>query len=48
VPDNCGQASEWRVQDIVLGEGICGAVVADKKFSVIGLMDFAAISPFIK
>lgn len=48
VPDNCGQASEWRVQDIVLGEGICGAVVTDKKFSVIGLMDFAAISPFIK
>ena len=48
VPDNCGQASEWRVQDIVLGEGICGAVVTDKKFSVIGLMDFAAISPFMK
>jgi 4'-phosphopantetheinyl transferase len=45
VPDNCGQASEWRVQDIVLGEGICGALVTDKKFSVIRLMDFAAISP---
>ena len=49
VPDNCGQASAWHVQDIDLGEGIYSALVADKKFSVIRLMDFAVIAPpFIK
>ena len=41
VPDNCGQASAWHVLDIDLGEGICSALVADKKFSGIRLMDFA-------
>ncbi|MDD5267015.1 MAG: 4'-phosphopantetheinyl transferase superfamily protein [Methylococcales bacterium] len=40
VPDNCGQSSEWHVQDIDLGEGIFSALVADKKFSLIRLMDF--------
>ena len=40
VPDNCGQASVWHVQDIDLGEGIFSALVADKKFSLIRLMDF--------
>jgi 4'-phosphopantetheinyl transferase len=41
VPDLCGQASAWHLQDFDLGEGICGALVADKKFSVIRLMDFS-------
>ena len=41
VPENCGQASAWHVQDIDLGEGIYGALVADKKFCVIRLMDFS-------
>ena len=40
VPDNCGHSSVWHVQDIDLGEGIFGALVADKKFSLIRLMDF--------
>ena len=41
VPDNCGHSSVWHVQDIDLGEGIFSALVADKKFSLIRLMDFA-------
>jgi len=40
VPDNCGQASLWHGQDIDFGEGIFSALVADKKFSLIRLMDF--------
>ena len=35
VPVKCGAASAWHVLDIELEEGICGALVADKKFSVI-------------
>jgi 4'-phosphopantetheinyl transferase len=41
VPDLSGQASAWHVQDIDLGEGIYGVLVADKKFRVIRLMDFS-------
>jgi 4'-phosphopantetheinyl transferase len=41
VPDNCGQASAWYVQDIDLGEGICGALVVDKEFACVRLIDFA-------
>ena len=41
VPDLCGQASAWHVQNIDLGEGIYGALVADKKFTAIRLMDFS-------
>ena len=41
VPDLCGQASAWHVLDIELGEGVCSALVADKKISVIKLTDFA-------
>ncbi len=41
VPDLCGQASSWHVLDIDLGEGICSALVVDKKLSVIKLMDFS-------
>ena len=41
VPDNCGQASAWHVQDIDLGEGIYSALVADKKFSDLRLMDIS-------
>ena len=41
VPGNWGNASAWHVLDIDLGEGICSALVTDKKFSVIRLMDFA-------
>jgi len=40
VPDNCGKASAWHVQDIDVGEGIYSALVADKKFSVLKRMDF--------
>ena len=40
VPDNCGHSSVWHVQDIDLGEGIFSALVADKKFSLIRLMEF--------
>jgi 4'-phosphopantetheinyl transferase len=41
VPDSCGQAAAWHSLDVDLGGGICSAVVADKLFSVIRLMDFA-------
>jgi 4'-phosphopantetheinyl transferase len=42
VPDNCGQASTWHVQDIDLGEGVYSALVVDKKFSVfLKLMDIS-------
>lgn len=40
VPELCGDASAWHVLDIELGEGVCGAVVTDKKLAVIRLMDF--------
>jgi 4'-phosphopantetheinyl transferase len=40
VPDNCGKASAWHVQDIDVGGGIFSALVADKKLSHIKLMDF--------
>ncbi|MEI6268804.1 MAG: 4'-phosphopantetheinyl transferase superfamily protein [Methylococcaceae bacterium] len=33
VPELCGKASAWHVLDIELGEGVCGAIVADKKLS---------------
>jgi 4'-phosphopantetheinyl transferase len=35
VPAKCGKTSAWHALDIDLGEGICGALVADKKVSVI-------------
>ena len=41
VPDNCGQAPAWHVQDIDLGEGVYSALVADKNFSVLKLMDIS-------
>jgi 4'-phosphopantetheinyl transferase len=44
VPDNYGQASTWHVRDIDLGEGSCSALAADKKFSVIRLLDFEGCS----
>lgn len=40
VPDRCGQPAAWHALDVDLGEGICSAIVADKPFSVIRLMDF--------
>ena len=40
VPDNCGKASDWHVLDIDLGQDICGALVADKEFTGIRLIDF--------
>jgi 4'-phosphopantetheinyl transferase len=40
VPDRCGKASAWHVLDIDLGEGVCSAVVADKKFSALRLTAF--------
>jgi 4'-phosphopantetheinyl transferase len=41
VPELCGQASAWHVLDIELGEGICSALVTDKGFAEVRLMDFA-------
>jgi len=42
IPALCGDASAWYVLDIELGEGVCGAIVADKKLAVIRLTDFLA------
>ena len=41
VPDCCGQAAAWHSLDVDVGQGICGAVVADKPFAAVRLMDFA-------
>jgi 4'-phosphopantetheinyl transferase len=41
IPGKCGMPLTWHVLDIELGEGVCSALVADKKFSVIRLTDFA-------
>jgi len=30
VPEGCGEASTWHVEDIDLGPGVCSALVADK------------------
>ena len=35
IPAKCGTPSAWHVLDLELEEGICSALVADKKFSVI-------------
>ena len=40
VPDNCGQASAWHVMDIDLEEGIYSALVTDKPFADVRLLDF--------
>ena len=40
IPDQCGQATAWHVLDIDLGEGIYSALVADKEFVSVKLMDF--------
>ena len=37
VPMQCGKASIWSIQDIELGEGLSGAIVADKKLDEITL-----------
>ncbi|MGZ5222394.1 MAG: 4'-phosphopantetheinyl transferase family protein [Chitinophagaceae bacterium] len=39
VPINCGQASTWRVWDFDLRQGLCAAVVSDKKRASIRLMN---------
>ena len=44
VPDSCGSAAAWHTLDVDLGQGICGAVVADKPFAAVRLMDFAEAS----
>lgn len=41
VPATCGPASAWQVLDIDVEQGLCGALVADKKFSVVRLLAFA-------
>jgi len=41
IPGKFGMPLTWHVLDIELGEGVCSALVADKKFSVIRLTDFA-------
>jgi len=40
VPAGCGQASTWHVQDIALGQGVCSALVTDKKILGVRLMDW--------
>ncbi len=37
VPMQCGKASIWSIQDFELGEGLCGAIVSDKKLSNVTL-----------
>jgi 4'-phosphopantetheinyl transferase len=41
IPDNFGKASAWHGLDIDLEQEICCAVVADKKFAGVRLIDFA-------
>jgi 4'-phosphopantetheinyl transferase len=41
VPGNCGMASAWHVLDIDLEQEICSAIVADKEFAGVRLIDFA-------
>jgi 4'-phosphopantetheinyl transferase len=43
VPEKCGPASAWHVLDIDLGEEVCGALAADKKFSEVRLMDISSM-----
>ena len=40
VPANCGQASEWHVQDLVLEPELCSALVTDKNAVAVRLIDF--------
>ncbi len=42
VPEDCGQASTWHVQDIALAQDICGALVVDKNIVGVKLMDLGA------
>lgn len=37
IPIQCGKASIWSIHDLELGEGLCGAIVADKKLDDITL-----------
>lgn len=41
VPDNCGQASTWHALDIAVGEDVCSALVTDKYFDSVRLIDFS-------
>ena len=41
VPDYCGKASDWHVLDMDLGVGICSALVTDKAFAEVRLMNFS-------
>ena len=43
VPASCGQPSSWRVLDLDLGAGVCSALVVDKEFAGIRLMDLAKV-----
>ena len=42
VPKDCGEASAWHVRDIDLGQGVCGALVADKAIIGVRLIDWDA------
>ncbi len=44
VPESCGQASAWRVQDLDLGAGVCSALVVDKEIAEVRLMDLELVS----
>jgi len=43
VPASCGQAAVWRVLDLDLGAGVRGALVANKAFAGVKLMDLAEL-----
>ena len=38
IPSQCGKPSEWHLQDIDLGDGVCSAIVTDKFFTDINLI----------
>lgn len=43
VPSTCGQASMWHVRDMLLGQGICSALVTDKEIGGVRFMDFESL-----
>lgn len=40
VPAGCGLASMWHVLDLALGQGVCSALVTDKKIVGVRLIDW--------
>ena len=44
VPTECGSASMWHVRDLILGSGVCSALVSDKAVDGIRLMDLDSLT----